>query len=284
MSVANILSLLRRLSPKVASTDKLVKHIFAQCCNKGLPTVDFIVDNFDRSGGMGKYWNYSNAFAPNGNGADIIGGTLQVTDLNSYNTHYGPSGVYKIIEPITGYIGLYQGYTGVSLIPAGVATYQAVLRGPFTAELGFTVPASASNKAVAVLLALAGGRRTVGGLYSALGSRAGYNTLNVSGNGGSITEAFVDYDTWAITPTGAISGSMFIKATANNDGMLSIGTGLPTTILASVFDLPSGQLNYFKAWANGVTPPNQSGHGVVQDGEYVWLDKYHSNGEYNPLA
>lgn len=291
-----ILAQLRRMGPKVGSIDKLVKHIFAQCCDKGVPQVDFIVDNFDRTSGMGEYWNNSPAFRPIGNGALITGGATITTDVDYNDGTYGSVSPYSlIIEPLSGFGEKYLGYGwGAGAASAGVAEYQAEMRGAFTAELGFTIDtyythSAGVRKTCSVTLFMVASSKVYGGLYSVLGSRVGYATLDYEGNAGLFTEKPFRMS-WGNNPTDSRAAGNETEQITGSGGKVAIATGMASSIVGPAMGCGTPQLNYFKAWVNGVTPPSQTGHGTVdEEGNYQWADKYHSQDEdgnwvYDPDA
>jgi len=265
---------------KINQILNLVRSLMAKPDPNALPEVDFIVDKFDRSGGMGKYWNYSGAFAPNGAGADIVGGANRTTDTGNYDTSYGGTGILDVIEPLVGYPDAYNGWgVGSSILSAGVATYQARLRGSYTAELEFNVPVNVGTVTVSVCLYLSASGNTVGGMMSAFGSRQGNSAaLDVSGNAGIAIEPSYSVS-WGVSPSGVVRGAHSLTAQGGS-GLVSIATALPSTKLD-----PSAGLTSFRAYVNGVSPPSQTGHGIKEGGVTTWLDGYHdSDGNYNPTV
>lgn len=269
------------LFQKVNQILNLVRTLLSRSADSELPNVDFIVDNFDRQGGMGKYWNHSGAFAPNGSGADIVGGANQLTDFGTFATQYGSGSVRNIIEPLQGIPALWTGGGGASMHSAGVATYQARLRGSYTAEVNFLVPSNTGTRAIAVCLYLSASGIVNGGMMSALGSRVGFGaSLDTVGNAGAAVEPFIaDKYAWANSPTDAASGDQSLTA-AGGAGQVHIATTMPSSKIIS-----SARLISFKAYVNDVTAPSETGHGIIEDGTTTWFDAYHdSDGNYNPLA
>lgn len=249
-----------------------------------VPTVDFIVDMFDRAneGNLGQYWDIPALYRLYNQQAVYNYGTspgvsLYQAKLSSHNVNFG---MYFYCGPEDEADWIWY-WNWLNNNPSSTTSTSIYL---FSPRLGYDIE---TEKGIAIT-----GRLKIQ-RYVGSGPIYLYTGIRLSAPGGS--DYFINTDVIYSNYSQAIlSGALFINVNENIVTMSGAYSG--SIDMAAVYNttpglgIPYSQFSYviadnFKAWIPSIPePPDESGYGRYINGEYVYSDKYHAGGEYNPDA
>jgi hypothetical protein len=248
-----------------------------------IPTVDFCADYFDRAdlGNLGVYWNDSAIWRVYNEEAwdnDAGGSVPYQTKLSHHNINLTFS--FKAdIDHLTWWTNFWLGDT---------QKYGEAKTGAFAVILGWDIDAEV-------------------GVYA-------YGWITIK-RYSEYAPLYQKHESYIVTPLGSfkiVDSEVIITSVSQlttydtlllniNENIFTMTGNLTpfsaTQDMGAVYQTSVGMRGYhgyiaayliqdnFKAWVASIPePPNESGHGRYIDGEYVYSDKYHVGGEYNPNA
>ena len=248
-----------------------------------VPTVDFIVDLFDRAdeGHLGQYWDIPALYRLYNQQAVYNYGTssgisLYQAKLSSHNVNFG---MYFYCGPEEEADWLY--HWNYWIDPYYYGEHTAYLFGPrlgcdietrkgivITGRLTMVRYASYTPIYLRTKILLS----SVGGSFYFINTEVLYSNYSQALLSGNI---FVNVNENIVTMSGTYAGGVDMAAVYNTIP----GLGIPYSEWSYVI------ADNFKAWIPSIPePPDESGHGRYINGEHVYSDKYHAGDDYDPNA